>query len=277
MHRPRPERPWCRMRREPVRRELRDALQRPGLGEEMSGTGDDDEPMWAPQERRRPPVELEHLGVRAADDQEGRGGHVVQPVVGEVRAAPAGDDSAHRAGEVRRSQQRRCGARRSAEVPERQGAGRRLVPGPRRDRFEPLRQGRDVEDQLAPEPLVLGEEVEEQGGEALRPEAWRPPRGCACCACCSRCRARTARARERAAAPPGPPRSVAPATSSTTSREPVSASVRSATTSASPTGEKSRTTVRRPRGRGEPCGTRPRQPGRTAWRRPGATRPGQRR
>ena len=35
------------------------------------------------------PVELENLGVRAADDQEGRSGHVVQPVVGEVRAAPA--------------------------------------------------------------------------------------------------------------------------------------------------------------------------------------------
>ena len=69
---------------EPVDGQARDLLERTGLLEQVRGPGDDREVIWAAQLALGVAVELEHLPVATADDQQGRRGHLAESRRGEV-------------------------------------------------------------------------------------------------------------------------------------------------------------------------------------------------
>ena len=112
----------------------------------------------------RPPVELEHHGVPAADHQQGRRPYRAQPRRRQVGAAPAGDDRGHlRVVGGRPERRRRAGA--GPEVPDRQAPAPAAVPHPGRHRGQPTGQQPDVEHVPAVELLARGEQVEQQRGQ----------------------------------------------------------------------------------------------------------------
>src|SRR2546428_6483235 len=139
---------------EPGDRELAHVRERAGLFEQVPRAGDDDQLVMCAQELRRVPVELEHLRVALADDQQRRREHANQLLTGQVWAPAARDDRCDLLAHRRRREQGGRGACGGTEVAD----GKGLQPRPRaqlaRELLEPPRQQRDVEGQLPPAGLA---------------------------------------------------------------------------------------------------------------------------
>jgi hypothetical protein len=108
-------------------------------------------------------IELEHLLVATADDQEGRGGDPREGVAGEIGPAAAGDHD--------RDVSPACGSDEGGggpgggtEVAYRQQGS--LYPGPAGGAVEPLGQEGDVEDIRPAGALRFGEQVKEERPDA---------------------------------------------------------------------------------------------------------------
>ena len=158
---------------EPVDGEPGDGLERAGLLEQVRGALHDLDPVGADQPLGRAQVELQHLRIARADDQQRRRPHERQPVARQIGTPAPRDDGPHVVAERGRRPQRRAGAGRGPEVADRQAVRDGFVADPARHGLEPRRQQRDVEDEIPAALLVLGEKVEQQRREAGRLEASR--------------------------------------------------------------------------------------------------------
>jgi hypothetical protein len=112
-------------------------------------------------------VELEHLGVEPADDQQRRGAHLTESGGGEVGTPAARDDRRYLMAEVGGGDQRGGGTGAGAEVTERQLTGLGLAAKPAGGgRQSPAKQG-DVEHVGSVALLLGGEQIEQERREPV--------------------------------------------------------------------------------------------------------------
>ncbi len=100
-----------------------DFLERAGLGKEVRRTGNDRQSAQAFHAFVRLAIELEHLPVAAADDEQGGCRHERQRPLSEIRAPPARHNGTDRLGCLRRRQKCGTGSGARAEVSEPQVGG----------------------------------------------------------------------------------------------------------------------------------------------------------
>ena len=111
----------------------------------MAGAGNHGELVGSGEPARRPSVELEHLPVLAADDQQGRSLDLPKSRAGKVGAAPAGNDRGDTFRRSGRRAERRGGTCRGAEETDRQIVDLRSLGDPSAGGKEPAREQVDVE------------------------------------------------------------------------------------------------------------------------------------
>ena len=172
-------------------------LQGAGLLEQVGGAGDDGELVLAAQLGLRPPVELEHDAVVAADDEQGRCPDRA-PGGGPARSGrPPRDTTAAMLGvRFRGRPQRGGGAGAGAEVPDPERRAPRAVPRSQWVASISRSASSAMSKTFARSSLLLrGEQVEQQGRRGRRGSARRRRTGCGGCAGCCRCRARRRRPR----------------------------------------------------------------------------------
>ena len=156
-----------------------DLLERARLLEQVRRPGDDLEARRAGHLREGVPVEPEDDVVVAAHEEQRRRGHERERLAGHVRAPAARDDGGDVPRRDRGGPQRRRRARAGAEVAHAQ-AGQVRSRGDEAARGEqPPRQQLDVEARGGIRVLLLGEQVEQERGEAAPPAARRRRGDCA--------------------------------------------------------------------------------------------------
>jgi hypothetical protein len=133
---------------EPLACQPRHLVERTGLLEEVRRSGDDHQLLLAAELLERRPVQLDHLKVVAADDQQRRRPDERQGRPGEIGAPTARDDRADRLGAPRRRDQRGGGAGAGAEVADPKMSRLRMLGEPVGGPDESLGEQADVEAQV---------------------------------------------------------------------------------------------------------------------------------
>ena len=98
------------------------------------------------QQRKCLAVELEHIGIGAADDQKRRGAYLGEHGLGQIRAPAAADDGAHPVAELSRGDEGRCRAGARAEQANRQPGKVCIEVEPLHRALQALGKQRDVKD-----------------------------------------------------------------------------------------------------------------------------------
>lgn len=163
------------MKSKPVGGEIGDLVQRPVLAEQMPCPRHDLEVHHSGLHLRQClAIQLEHVGIGSADDEECWGSHHREGASGEVRPTAARDDGANSAFALRRSDEGGRGARAGSE--EANPVGRRtLILRSELDcGGEPRRQQRDVET-MVPGHALFGffrarQQIHEQRAETTFPQ-----------------------------------------------------------------------------------------------------------
>ena len=157
---------------EPVSRQLRDAMKRARLLEQMRRPWNDLQFLRRVQLRKRLTVQIDDDAIQAADDQQCRRRHLFERRLGEVGTAAARHDGANEARTLRRRDQRGRGPRACAKEAKRKRRGWWLDLCPVERRDDPFPEQRSVEAKLCGPPTASSCSVKRSSSSVAR---------CRCC------------------------------------------------------------------------------------------------
>lgn len=155
---------------EPGRRQVGNPLERPGLFEEMGRARDDLEPVDTTEPALCLSVQFQDGSVGTADDQQSRRPDALEALVGQVGTAATRDHGGDGIAERRGGAECSGGAGRSPEIAARESGRLGLLARPTGCGHESRAEQADVEHVGAILLLVDGEQVEQQGCEAIAAE-----------------------------------------------------------------------------------------------------------
>ena len=151
---------------EEVARQAGAQLERARLGEQVGGARHHGQAHLAVEVEHRLAVERQHLVVVGTDDEQHGAAHGVEPLLGQVGAAAAGDDG-HGVGPALGDRpQGRRGPGGRTDVPDRERRQAGFVPEPAGHPHDPLPEQRHVEALRTVARLVGRQEVDEERGDA---------------------------------------------------------------------------------------------------------------
>jgi hypothetical protein len=141
-------------------------LQGAGFFEQVGRAGDDLDGLHAVHAAERLAIECHHLGIAAADDQQGRRFHPLQCIAGQIRAPAARDHRGHPLGFAGGGDQRGGRAGAGAEQTQRQVAHVVAAVEPLDRSAQAAGQQIDVEHTAQVGRFRFGQQVEQQRGDA---------------------------------------------------------------------------------------------------------------